>query len=480
METKDRRPHLPHGVRIGRPPNLSRRKGKPADVDLSDIQGNVLRGYTYPVAAYIFLRIEDPDRGKALLARMLDRITTGEPWEDEPPATAIQLAFTYHGLVRLGVPEEILQTFPEEFRQGMAARAELLGDRGPSAPERWEPGLGTGEAHVLVTVWAIDDAHLDTVREELRVVGAEAGATTVVNETRAEALATGRDHFGFYDGIAQPAVEGTGVAGRPGDGQPDGAGGWRDVATGEFLLGYDDEDGSPPDAPAAPFDRNGTFVVYRKLHMHVAAFRKLLEDVGSRYPGGPEMLAAKIVGRWRDGTPLSVSPDRPDPEAIADASRINDFSYADDPTGLKCPLGAHIRRANPRDNDGFFDGLLTNRHRIIRRGRTYGPPLPEGATEDDGQDRGLVFVCFNADVWRQFETIQTFWIDEGDVFGLGTDKDLLIGCHAADGGGKMTIQGTPPFFVSPAPRLVTNRGGEYLFQPSIGALGWIATGSATS
>jgi Dyp-type peroxidase family len=326
---------------------------------------------------------------------------------------------------------------------------------------------------VLVTVWAVDDEALDEVREELRRVGAEAGATTVVNETRAEALATGRDHFGFYDGIAQPAVEGTGVSGRPGDGQPDGAGGWRDVATGEFLLGYIDEDGGLPDAPAAPFDRNGTYMVYRKLHMDVAAFRSFLEQAGRGYPGGPEKLAAKILGRWRDGTPLASSPDEPDPELVADPARINAFSYADDPKGLRCPLGSHIRRTNPRDSTEFFSGLLTNRHRIIRRGRSYGPPLPEGVLADDGQDRGLAFVCFNTDLERQFETIQSLWVDDGDPFGLGPDKDFLIGCPDGEPG-KMTIPGNPPHFLSPQPRFVTLRGGEYLFQPSIGALRWLA------
>jgi Dyp-type peroxidase family len=442
-------------------------------MDLADIQGNILRGYTYPTAAYIFLRIDDPAKGKALLSRMLSQIQTAEPWDGDGPATATQVAFTYSGLERLGVPAEILASFPDEFRDGMAARAERLGDRGASAPSTWEPGLGTGEAHVLATVWAIDNEHLDERREELRSVGAAAGATTVINETRAEALAGGQDHFGFHDGIAQPAVEGSGVEARPGDGQPDGRGGWRDVRTGEFLLGYVDEDQTVPVAPAAPFDRNGTFMVYRKLAMDVALFRRFIAEAGKRYPGGPDELAAKIVGRWPDGTPLSLSPDGPDPEISSDPSRINAFSYADDPRGLRCPVGSHIRRAAPRDSFGFYDGRLTNRHRIIRRGRTYGPPLPEGATDDDGVERGLVFVCFNASIWRQFETIQALWVDDGDPFGLGADKDPLIGCPA-NGGGKMTIPGRPPFFLAPQPRFVTLRGGEYLFQPSISALRWLA------
>ena len=285
---------------------------------------------------------------------------------------------------------------------------------------------------------------------------------------RAEALDGGSDHFGFFDGIAQPAVAGTGVAPRPGDGQPDGAGGWREVATGEVLLGYRDEDGTLPVAPLAPFDRNGTFVVYRKLKMDTAAFRRFVAAQDA-YPGGPDLLAAKIVGRWPDGTPLAVSPSAPDVGVSSDPVRINDFGYKDDPGGLKCPLGAHIRRANPRDDAAFFDGRLTNRHRIVRRGRSYGTPLPPGVLEDDGVDRGLVFVCFQADIWRQFETIQSLWIDDGDPFGLGRDKDFLVGePHGTQG--KMTIQGHPPFFLKPQPRFVTLRGGDYLFQPSMTAL----------
>jgi Dyp-type peroxidase family len=359
----------------------------------------------------------------------------------------------------------------------MAARAERLGDRGPSAPANWEPGLGTGEAHVLVTMYGVDAEKLDAGRMALKTVGAE-GAVTVVHEQRAEALEGGRDHFGFFDGIAQPAIDGGGVEGRPGDGQPAGGGHWRDVAPGEFLLGHRDEDGGLPDAPAAPFDVNGTFMVYRKLAMDVAAFRRCMADQGARYPGGPDALAAKVVGRWADGTPVSVSPDAPDPDVVGDPARINDFTYGDDPQGLKCPLGAHIRRANPRDTDGFFGGKLSDRHRVIRRGRPYGSRLPEDATEDDGVERGLVFVCFQSNIWRQFETIQALWVDDGDPFGLGADKDFLIGEPHGNGAGKMTIQGHPPFILRPQPRFVTLRGGEYLFRPSISALRWLADGGS--
>jgi Dyp-type peroxidase family len=455
---------------LGRPPNVPRRAGQPANIELADIQGNVLRGYTMPAAAYLFLRIVDVGKARALMARMLPRVMTAAPWS-QAPATAMNVAFTFEGLVALGLSEARLASFPEAFREGMAARAERLGDRGPSAPSGWE----FSGAHVLVTVYAVDAEHLRAALAEILAADSDHGVELVWLQ-RAEALSGGKDHFGFFDGIAQPAVAGSGVEPRPGDGQPDGAGGWREVATGEVLHGYTDEDGTLPAAPAAPFERNGTFVVYRKLAMDVAAFRRYVASAG--YPGGAAKLAAKIVGRWPDGTPLTLSPDRPDAAVASDPRRINDFSYAGDAEGFGCPLGAHIRRANPRDSPGFFDGRLSNRHRIVRRGRAYGPPLPPGVTEDDGVDRGLVFVCFQADIWRQFETIQALWVDDGDPFGLGRDKDFLIGePHGTQG--KMTIQSRPPhppFFLKPQPRFVTLRGGDYLFQPSMTALRLLAAG----
>ena len=453
--------------------NLPRRRFVDADIDLADIQGDLLRGYTYPCAAYLFLRIDDAGAARALMTRMLPQVSTAEPWRDGPPPTAMHVALTYAGLEALGLPAALLDSFPPEFREGMAARAERLGDRGPSAPSEWEPGFGTGDAHVLVTLYGLDEARLAAGRDALRGVGE--GAISLVHEQRAAALEGERDQFGFADGIAQPAVRGSGVAPRPGDGQPDGRGGWREVATGEFLHGYIDEDGALPEAPAAPLHRNGTFMVYRKLAMDVAAFRRFVAGAG--YPGGPEMLAAKIVGRWPDGTPLTLSPHAPDAAVSGDASRINDFSYSSDAAGLRCPIGSHIRRAHPRDAAGFYDGRLTNRHRIIRRGRPYGAPLPAGELDHDGVDRGLVFVCFNASIWRQFETVQALWIDDGDPFGLGPDKDFLAGePHGTTG--KMTIQGEPPFFLKPQPRFVTLRGGEYLFRPSMSGLRWLAAGGA--
>ena len=350
----------------------------------------------------------------------------------------------------------------------MRARATLLGDVGPSAPDQWE----FDEPHVLVSVYAADAARLEETLGSVLVPDTQDGVE-LLHVQRAHELPGGKDHFGFFDGVSQPAIQGSGVLSRPGDGIRHGEHGWREVATGEVLLGYPDEDGTLPKAPHAPYDRNGTYVVLRKLAVDTAAFRRFVAEAD--YPGGPELLAAKIVGRWPDGTPLALAPDGPDEALAGDPSRINDFGYADDPQGLRCPLGSHIRRANPRDAPSFFGGRLSARHRIVRRGRAYGDPLPPGVMDDDGADRGLVFVSFQSNLWRQFETIQAQWINDGDRFGLGRDTDPLVG-EPHPGGTKLTVPGTPPYFVTARPRLVTMRGGAYLFQPSMTALRHLAAG----
>ncbi|MDQ4133126.1 MAG: Dyp-type peroxidase [Actinomycetota bacterium] len=453
-------------------PQLPARRMAPSALELAEIQGNLLRGYSHPSAAYVFVRVDDATGGRGWLGGLVDHVTTAEPWADTPETT-LNLSFTWRGLAALGVDQPILDSFPEEFREGMAARAELLGDRGPSAPDQWEPGFGTGEAHVLVSLHASGPQALDQrAGWLLDGITGSGGAVDVVHVTPAANLPDGRDHFGFSDGIGRPAVQGSGVEPRPGDGLPEKGGGWRSIRPGEFLLGHEDEDGGLPQAPAPPFDRNASFEIYRQQYMDVARFRSFVTDAARHYPGGPELLAAKIVGRWRDGTPLVLSPDRPDPAIAGDPERVNAFRYEDDRQGLRCPLGAHIRRTNPRDDDGFFGGLLSNRHRIIRRGRPYGPPLPEGVTEDDGEDRGLVFRCFNASIARQFETIQSLWVDDGDGLHQGDDKDFMIG--DATTSSKMTIPGNPPYFLSPQPMFTVVRAGEYLCQPSVPALRWLA------
>lgn len=435
-------------------------------LDVSDVQGNVLRGYGYPFAAYLWLNCRDAAAGRAWLAGVISRVTTAEPWGSAKPATTLNVAVTFKGLQALDVPEGLLDDFPLEFREGMAARADELRDVDEDHPEHWDPGFGTGEASILVTVNAQEQAALDSAVAELRGE-LEGTSITVLHVELAAVLAGNREHFGFSDGFAQPAVVGDGNVAKPGDGKPERDGRWEELALGEFILGYEDEDQQLPQAPRGPLGRNATYMVYRKLHQDVAAFRRALRERSADFPGGEEALAAKIVGRWRDGTPVVLSPDGSERERYLTPERINDFRYEDDPDGLRCPLGAHIRRVNPRDALGWH-ATRSRRHRMIRRGMPYGAPAGEGDA-DDGRDRGLIFVSFCSSITRQFEIVQAQWCADGNIFGLGEDKDWIL---LADGrpSAKMTIQGEPPRFLVKQPRFVTVRAGEYLLVPSIAGL----------
>jgi Dyp-type peroxidase family len=256
---------------------------------------------------------------------------------------------------------------------------------------------------------------------------------------------------------------------------------WSDLKAGEFIHGYPDEDGYVTSNEAASLLRNGSFMVYRKLEQDVAEFRRQLADQAQRYRGWTgstqdlamvrEQLAAKLAGRWRDGVSVELRPWRTDDPGEIAAGAVkppsNDFGYARDRDGFRCPIGAHVRRVNPRDDDGR-EGAAAKRHRLIRRGMPYGPPFAAG----DGHERGLIFICFNASIKRQFETVQSQWCMNGNAFGLGLDQDWLL----SNGGGtkKATIQGAPPFLADASSPVVIPRGCQYLLMPGIHALRGIA------
>jgi len=442
-------------------------------LDRSNIQGFVVRGYRLPVAGYLFLRVDDPVRASRWVSHAADEVITAAPWSKKP-AAGINVSFTYTGLKALEVPDYSLGGFPVAFREGMAARAELLGDTGPSDPSRWEgPFDAADHVHAMVMISAKDDEALERHKAEVCERIGQFGGLETVGWQVGKALKENREHFGFVDGISQPDIEGSAVKPYPGQGAVDGKGGWRPVPAGEFILGYLDEEGVLPDA-AVPdqLTGNGTFLVYRKLRQNVAEFRRQLKRASEHYPGGEDMLAAKMVGRWGDGTPLVLSPEKPDPAIAKDRMRNNAFSYGDDGKGTRCPVGGHIRRANPRDGLPF-EGKLVNRHRLIRRGIPYGPELPPGA-EDDGQDRGLIFTSLQASIERQFEFVQSQWMNEGNAFRIGADQDVLIGAQTCDPPRKMLIPGSPPFFVDNLCCLTTCSGGEYFFTPGVNGLHFIS------
>jgi len=442
----------------------------------------VLAGYgnTYRHAVYLFVRVTDDEGGRRWVGELVPQVTDAVPRSrSRRPDRTLNVSFTCEGLRALALPEPMLSTFPQEFRQGMAARAALLGDVGRSAPARWQPGIGPGEPHALVTLYGreVEDLRLAWRAQRARIGRPGSGLELVFEQPASllghPAAGDGREHFGFADGFAQPTIKGNaGPYSKRGGGTPVRLGRWRDVAPGEFVLGYRGEDGTVAQRPEEPFRRSGTFTVVRKLYQDVAAFTNFLRRGAKGNPAREEWLAARIVGRWRDGTPLERSPDGPDARLVADAGKLNDFRYGGDAEGLRCPLGAHIRRANPRDAFGW-QGRLVKRHRIIRRGMPYGP-RPEDPARPDGRDRGLVFVCHQASIERQFELIQGQWLNDGDAFWLGRDSDLVAGGGSRSG---MTIADRPPVFLPPPPQLVVTRGGGYFFTPGLGALRAIAAGS---
>jgi Dyp-type peroxidase family len=452
-------------------------------LELLDIQGNILRPYNFALARHFFLRVHDAARGRRFVDALAGNITTAAPWPGTKPAATVNVAFTWYGLAALGVPERTLATFPEDFRAGMRARAALLPDVGDSAPEHWDEPWNAGPVHVLVAVNARSSGALDARDAWLRDAMSSAGGVTLLGVQDGARLVvdgcpSGREHFGYTDGFGDPDIAGSGEAPEPGRGKiVDGL--WEPLAPGEFLLGYPDESGEiPPTARPVEFCRNGTFLVYRKLHQRVASFRRFLREHGQTYAGGHELLAARIVGRWRDGTPLMLSPATPVP-GLAESPRGNDFAYASDPTGSRCPVGAHIRRANPRD--GLGSGMLVNRHRILRRGIPYGSWTPLDQDGDDHGDHGMIFAALNASIERQFEFVNREWINYGNDFGAGNDKDILAGQHAP--GGRVTVQGNarsfspdPPRIFMDLPRFVVTRGGDYFFVPGLAALRMLANG----
>jgi Dyp-type peroxidase family len=455
-------------------------------LERDDIQGNVLRGYGFPFARYLFARVREDGAGAARqwLAAQADPVTTEAEWRAKP-LHARNVAISARGLEALGVPSWLRDSFPEDFRDGMAARADRLGDDPPG----FEPGLRAGDVHVLVSIAGREDGAVGAECDRVRGEMAEHGFAPGLDQPAAQP-SDDREHFGFTDGFGQPAIAGVARNGVPGQGVPirrrpwhrlrrdivpsraDRSIGWRALRPGEFVLGYEDEDGGPPPAPAPPLHRNGTFMVWRKLHQDVAGFRAWIARAADETGFEPGLVAAKALGRWPDGSPLVLRPAWGDRRLGNDRERVNDFVFAGDPDGLACPRGAHIRRANPRD--ALRAGSrLTARHRLLRRGMPYGPPLPEGA-EDDHEDRGLVFVSFQASIERQFEIVQARWLNDGDAFGLGRTPDPVAGA-VGDGGARLHFGGRPPHYATAMRSFVTPRGGEYLFVPGIAGLRALAT-----
>jgi len=452
--------------------------GELPTIELNDIQGVLLSGYDHlPHALYVLLNVNDPGATRTWLRDLLASRTI-TPATSRQDKFSVNVAFTYQGLRALGLDRFPDGTFQSSFEEGMVSphRSRVLGDVDLGArlralghpdaessdaapgnePENWRwGGPTTKQIHLILMLFAADAVGLKELYQKWVAPGRDRGAFgkiedfEIVYGTMTE---NKREHFGFRDGISQPLLAYK-------TDQPKKLQQRQDsyaediIRPGEFILGYVDESGKiaagPRDSNGTDFGRNGSYLVVRQLSQDVAAFDKCVDDQ-TKQPHGldRESIAARFIGRWRDGRPL-----------VQGGKHDNDFNFdeSSDREGFTCPIGAHIRRANPRDG-------RTNRHRILRRGRSY-------KTQDEC---GLLFMCLNADIERQFEFIQQRWVNQPAFGGLYKETDPLIG-HQPFPKSRATFQNVLlRQRVCDVPQFVSVKGGAYFFLPGIEALKYLA------
>jgi deferrochelatase/peroxidase EfeB len=461
---------------------------------LADIQGFILRGYRYDVSCHAIVHCGGTAaQARAFLAELIPSVTTAQPWpKGKKPDSTLNVGITYKGLRALGLtpgPND----FPISFVNGAVGQAAVVCDTGANAPGNWDGNLGDPDtAHLTLTIYAKDAATLDAA------LGAwtakfPAYGLTLAYRIDANALPDDGIHFGYRDSIAQPTIAGAPVRkhDRPDD-QP--------VApAGEFLMGYPSQMANITySVKPAPLTLNSSFAAFRILEQDSAGFETFLRTAGAAMKLDPELIAAKVCGRWRNGTPLVLSPDSSTPPVADD--QLNNFTYgsanagAPDPLGIRCPVGAHIRRSNPRDQNVVTSPASGHLHRIVRHAMPYGPPYT-GNGEDDGKQRGLVGFFINADLSNQFEFIMSSWINtagfvrsvwlpaggpyEGnpvrnirgtDVF-LGATPGTLTVTDAPQQPGGMATNASFPA----EKQFITTKGAAYCYLPSITALTYLAT-----
>lgn len=493
---------------------------EPPNIDAADVQGLVARSYKHlHHACYVTVTLpEREDRARAWLRDLIPVVTPATSSNDAVAAEgrARNVAFTHAGLQQLGLGNAV--GFSREFIDGLAGagtehRQRLLGDTGDAAPGRWEwGGPNDGRLHAVLFLFAngADELARIVSAEQVRAQRHDVILTRFLDTNW---LRDDKEHFGFHDGIAQPRITGfTSEEDRRGGGE---------IPTGEVLLGYRNAYKHFPLSPTVPDDansaelpqlpesdatgrshlrdlgRNGSYVVFRQLEQDVLTFWETLSAHARPRPDAPpdpgirKRLAAKMVGRWPNGTPLIEHADAEPPEF--DKATGNTFMYRCDLDGDRCPVGSHIRRTNPRDgmHPNTIESLkVADRHRLLRRGRAYGEPLAESFDPDDilatkGRGdrgkRGLHFICFNTDIGRQFEFVQSAWMNSPKFDGLYRDPDPIAAPHPRP-------PHMPPQqvsnFTEQAKQIrqrcvglhpfVKTVGGAYLFMPGMKALAYLA------
>jgi len=476
-----------------------------APINWEDVQGLVLYAYgRHSYTGNLLLQIDNAALARGWLTTLMPRITTATKIAARPDECYFNVAFTRTGLAKLGLSAEVLASFPTAFVEGAASdnRSRIVGDTGESDPKLWLWGGADAPVDALLLIYANDPSVLKAAVLEQQ--SALAGVSLKVPLIYTQVSANQTEHFGFHDGISQPVIEGSPPPARAHATAPTAVYGDSNVIkAGEFVLGYVNEYGVLPDAPDLPagsdpkgllptqqngsgpavpdLGRNGSFLVVRQVAQHVAQLWQYLDGI-THDPAESDKLAAKLIGRWKSGAPVVLTPDADDPTL----SESNDFVYQSnesgamqDPDGLRCPFGAHVRRSNPRDTLGEdrVEALtLTKRHRLIRRGRSYGSRMTNPRDLSDTEERGLIFMCVNANIERQFEFVQQTWVNSPSFNGLYNERDPIFGDSSAQKDGYMTIPRAPVRQrLSNLGGFVTIRGGAYFFLPGIRALSYLGS-----
>jgi Dyp-type peroxidase family len=495
-------------------------------LDIDEIQGNILAGFNKDQQLLLALRIRRVPSARKWLARMLPFVSSLAEVQQfntlyrmrrkrlgyDPQgmvATWMNLAFTRTGLARLAGEEDTGALPDPPFQRGLGVdSAVLLGDPGgPDPTANWVVGGSKRPLDILMILAGDDKRQLTELADLLRpnkLDGAE--PPEVVWEELGETIPSmpGHEHFGFRDGVSQPAVRGL-VSRNPDvflsprvlnpapDGQVDFARpGQPLVWPGNFVLGYphtsrDDGSALDPVPLAKPWFKNGSFLVFRRLNQNVAGFAAFLKAESARQGMAPDRLGALLVGRWPSGAPVSRSPRKDNPKLADNSLANNDFLFTQDtpppdfvpggpavpdfPPALEssngpiCPFAAHIVKVNPRDHDTDFGPPFdTLTRRILRRGIPFGPRLAKPDKGDDRVERGLHFLCYQASIEDQFEFLQQRWANATDGPKAG-GHDLIIG-QTPDGQRSIEL---PPTVTAPI-QWVTPTGGAYCFAPSISAI----------
>jgi Dyp-type peroxidase family len=501
-------------------------------LDKSDVQGIVGSGYAHlDYMAYFFLHIDDAADARAWLTDFIPRIQTSADWpradngEKIKPQVTWNMAWTFKGLQQMKISPTLEKTFSRQFIEGMSVEyrvKDVLSDIDDSAPEHWTIGgpasVDENTIHIMLILYTQNETG-DNSRDEQTAwledsLGNYDGLRIVQQETGFRD-GEGHEPFGFKDGISNPQIEG--IHTPLNDTANDNC-----VRTGEFLLGYYNEYQQYPATPITQddpqdvlpainhpdlsdykdFGKNGTYIVYRKLMQRVGLFwnfvqEQCTDDNGNVDEGEMRLLASKFFGRWPSGAPLTLSPDRDDPEKANDL----DFRYMEkDAHGYRCPFTSHIRRANPRDSFVEDDPELSIRnsklHRIMRRASIYGNHLVTDEMtlngnvpvdlEDDETGRGIHFFSVNADIHRQFEFVQQVWCNNPHFNHIYNSRDPIIGPHQGTLRGSGHVEHVQQDYVTiekqplrdrvmDFKRFVETRGGEYFFMPSITALHYLTT-----